>query len=552
VVAIPQIYRDKIASSVVGTPGVDPSAQEAGQGIESGATETAGAGFNIAIEKQNLRNEGEFASLMLQHSQNIMGAAENIKKQYADNPDAMTPALTKAMSDSLNAVSKQASNPFVKLMVERGDPQAQMWALRQINQDAAEQGWRNTLKHAQDTGNGFVSQAMNIGSNLNLSAEDMVKQTNPLVHGVGLLNTSIENSLHSEQAPGITNGIMKGIAKGLVDGSISNQPWKTSALLANPEVSKYFTPEEMKAYQTNTDSAIKAFPAKVQEQQIRTSLAKYPNAITAVLDKQKGYAELDAEQRMDPDPNNQAFYNYLKDISLNVTTASNANQTDKEAIKGQLVDEANRLGFKLPGQFSSMDDEKGFLAPRIDQSVKDLYKFRDDLVSSLSRKVISQAEFNVYNRQLLTPLTAATLKNNDPDFFSKLVQGLHSPFRETDPSKVDDFRGPYNIIERALKLHSVDEATPEYLAMKSNAYDTYFKALEAVKSGQLNALGRPYSPVDVAHEVMGEGLGKAITVKGITLGYVGGYRASDGMPMIDTSKEWQAALANAKNLKDTR
>ena len=129
-VAIPQIFRDKIASSVVGTPGVDPSSQEIGQGIGAGATETAGAGFNIAIEKQNLRNEGEYASLMVQHSQNIMSAAEDIKKRYASNPDAMVPALSTAINVSLDSVSKQASNPFVKLMVGKGDPAAQMWAMR--------------------------------------------------------------------------------------------------------------------------------------------------------------------------------------------------------------------------------------------------------------------------------------------------------------------------------------------------------------------------------------------------------------------------------------
>ena len=75
-------------------------------------------------------------------------------------------------------------------------------------------------------------------------------------------------------------------------------------------------------------------------------------------------------------------------------------------------------------------------------------------------------------------------------------------------------------------------------------HDRYFKALEAVKPGQLNALGRPYSPIDVAHAVMGEALGQEIVVKGRSYGKVAGYRPEDGMPIIDTDKEWQALVAS--------
>ena len=113
-----------------------------------------------------------------------------------------------------------------------------------------------------------------------------------------------------------------------------------------------------------------------------------------------------------------------------------------------------------------------------------------------------------------------------------------------DPTKVDDFRGAYNIIERALKLGGQNTDQTQYNVAKSDAYDRYFKALEAVKPGQLNALGRPYSPVDVAHAVMGEALGQEIVVKGRSYGKIAGYRPSDGMPIIDTDKEWQALVAS--------
>jgi len=559
---IPQITRERLmGSSVVGTPGVDPSRQEIGQSVGAGLTEAAGAGFDIAIKQQSERNEGEVASLLLDHSRNIMNAAEQIKQKDASNPDAMAGDLSTAMAKSLEAEASRASNPFVKLAVAKGDPMAQMWALRQINQDAAEQGWRNTLKHAQDTGNDYGNKAMIIGGNPNLSPEEMLQQAAPLIHGADLLKTSIENSLHTETAPGVYNGVMKNIYKGIIDPTLTSQPWKTSSLLASPDVQKFFTPDELKSYQKNTDDALHNWPAKMATQQIQQNLAKYPDILNDVLSGKKGFAAIDSAQRMDPDPSNTSFYNWMKDVSLGVQSKVGDNQLDKESIKGKLVDDAVKMGLKLPGQFASPGDQSSFMAPKIDTNIQELYKFRDELTSAWARKIISPEEFNTYNKQLLAPLTAATLKNNDPGWWAEQVNKSKATpegaiekqgwFATTDPSKVDDFRGPYNIIERGLKLGNMDEKSPEYMAAKSSYYDAYFKALDAVKPGQLNALGRPYSPVDVAHAVLGESLGDVKVVKGVPY-VVSGYDPKDGMPIMDTSKEWQQAVANAKNLKDIR
>jgi len=515
---------------------------------------SAGAGFDIAMKLQGERNEGEFASLMLDHSQNIMNAAEQIKKQDADHPDDMSRDLSVAMTKSLEIESQRASNPFVKLAVQKGDPAAQMWALRQINLDAADQGWRNTLKHAINTGNDYANKAMAIGGDTSLSPQDMMQRIAPLMHGADLLKTSIETSLHSEQAPGIYDGVVKGIMKGVIDPTLSSQPWKTSALLANPGVSKYFTPDEIKSYQKQTDDALHAWPAKMETQQIQRDLTQYPDVVNDVMSGKASFAAIDSKQRMDPNPANAPFYNWLKDVSLGVTSAGGNNMADKEAIKSKLVDDAVQIGLKLPGQFASPSDEKGFLAPKVDTNIEKLYKFRDELTSALARKIISPGEFNTYFKQLAVPLTAATLKNHDPNWFDEMAHksslGPDGQIKKqgwmatADPTKVDDFRSAYNIIERGLKLGGQNTDQTQYNVAKSDAYDRYFKALENVKPGQLNALGRPYSPVDVAHAVMGEALGQEIMVKGRSYGKVAGYRPEDGMPIIDTDKEWQALVAS--------
>lgn len=547
-VAIPQVFRDKIASSVVGTAGVDPSAQAIGQGISGGANEVATAGFNIATEKQNLRNEGEYASLMVQHSQNIMAATENIKQQYSANPDGMVPALSKAIDDSLNSVSQKASNPFVKLMVQRGDPAAQGWALRQTNEYAFKQGYKNTLAHASSTLNDLTNQSQKIGSDLDMSPEDMVKNMSPLAHVMGQLHTSIANSAHSDLADEVSNKGMMSIMKGLLDKTIETQPVKTAALLQNPEVTKYFTPDQIKKYQTDTDAAIKEFPKKMMTQQIQNDLSTQPGYVNNVMQGKMGYADIDRLQRMDQSGLHDSTYNYLKDIALG--TGPGANK-DKQELKAQFVDEAARLGFKMKGDPSDLTrldveaDKKAIMSA----NVKDLYKLQDDLLDARRRNIISTEEFNQYYNKLYTPLVAATMKNHDPSWWDKLVHDPHNPNygKNEMPGQVDDFKGAYHVIENFLSFAGVKGAQSSFSG-KAAIYDQYFKAIDKNKGQMMPNTNNPWTPRETAYSVLGIGTGMVYNFPGFGNRVISGHD-EDGTPTFNSTKEDDERLANMKNLK---
>lgn len=552
-VAIPQIYRDKIASSVVGTPGVDPSAQEAGQGLSAGADTTATAGFNIAIEKQNLRNEGEYASLMVQHSQNIMSAAENIKKQYASNPDAMVPALSKAIGDSLDSVSKQATNPFVKLMVQRGDPAAQMWAMRQINQDAFEQGYKNTVAHATDTLNGLTAKATQIGSDLNQSPEDMVKNISPLAHVIGQLHTSIATSAHADLADEVSNKGMMSVMKGLLDSTMEAQPVKAAQLLQNPEVTKYFTPDAIKKYQSDADSAIKEFPKRMMTAQIQNDLATHPDWVSKAITGQLTYAQIDRQQRLDTQGLHENTFNYLKDIVLGAGRQTDIK--DAAAQKSQIIDDASKLGFRLKDDPTDLAETKADQKAQMTSNVRDLYKLQDEILDGQRRGVLSKEESNALYGKLYVPLVAATMKNHDPNMFEKMGQDMQSFWsgKSDYPNKVNDFNGAYHVIENYLSLSGgqqmVQNLGGAYEA-KSKIYDNYFKALDDTKGKNMPNSNQPWTPRDVAYSVLGTQADGKNTFDFGPFGrrVITGHDA-DGNPLFHSTKEDDEKLANANNLK---
>ena len=124
---IPSIYREKIASSVVGTPGVDTSGQAIGEAVAQPA-------FELAEKQQAMKDEASYYASMLQHKQNMDSALEDIKIKYANNPDGAGPAMMQAIKDSQRVVTEAAPNPRVKLMVARGEPGVETWNMKMAYQ----------------------------------------------------------------------------------------------------------------------------------------------------------------------------------------------------------------------------------------------------------------------------------------------------------------------------------------------------------------------------------------------------------------------------------
>ena len=69
---IPQVYRQNIASSLVGTPGGNPAGREVGEAVAKGGEEIAAPVWQIAEEAQAKRDTGEYNQAMIQHDTKIL------------------------------------------------------------------------------------------------------------------------------------------------------------------------------------------------------------------------------------------------------------------------------------------------------------------------------------------------------------------------------------------------------------------------------------------------------------------------------------------------
>ena len=446
---IPSIYREKIASSVVGTPGVDTSGMAIGQSIAKGADEVAAPIWEYAIKEQNMKDEAQYHTLMGQHKLNMLQASEAIKQKYASNPDAAGPALLEVTKNSISDISKQATNPRVKLAVGLGDAPAETQILGDMYKWTYEQNFKNTVDHAAQVINESGNRIMPIGFDLNATIEDMKAKMLP---EVSLLASEV--AAIKVYDPILAREIelkgMKSFYKQLLDATLESQPEKASALANDSEVTKYFTADEVKTYKETAISAIKGFPEKEKARQIQQGMAENTNLLGDIREKKIGFSGLDALQRKDPDgmTSNANFWKYAKEISLGV--GGTADIAERDSIRGALINDAIALGLhdpSVPTQLTRKKENKVLLS----NSVEKLYGFRDKVFSAQARGLISEGEAQTYLDEIYVPLISKTLKESDPGFFKKLVDSasglvqmvspgaVKSIFKATHPEQAQNF-----------------------------------------------------------------------------------------------------------------
>lgn len=553
---IPQIYRDKIASSMVGTPGVDTSGAQLSAEISQNAGDLAKPIWDYVIKEQQAKDESQYNSLMAQHKTNIMQAAEDIKIQYAGNPDEAGPALMKASQNSIKSVQAQATNPRVKMAMAKGDSWSETWGLKEMYGWAATQNTNNIIQHSATVADGGSKRLAEIGADLTLTPEDMVLKMAPEMSILSNELNSIKSSKHPELADKIERAAAFSYAKSMLDGAIETQPWKANALLANPEFRKLMPPDELLSYQKTVETAVKGFPEKQINKQILQNFAEHPEVVQGVLTGKIGWSELDSVQRKKPDLLSPQAWQSLKDIALN--REPEAARESRETIRAQFFAKASDLGFKLsndPTQLANKDATNKYIKS---QKVEELYAFRDSILSAQARGLIDKGEAQRYLGWLYIPMVAKVMQRHDPNLWDKIVGGgknimehLAGPggpvgaiFHVGDPRKVDDFQNASKVIDEFLVRKGLDKD----FINRSSFYDAYLKEAERVsKTGAKKLDNTPWSPTDLAHAAVGEGLGSLVPTplgqKPITH-----YDPKTGEPQVTFTPEEDEKLNNMKAL----
>lgn len=532
-VMIPQQTRQSIASSAVGTPGVDTSGLQIGEAAQKFSETVAGEAFQAGIAKRQSMDEAQTNQIMTGTKLKMINDFEQHKIDFAKNPEAGAPVFAKQMQDTLDTAAESAPNARVKLALQKGDPQFQGRLLMMQGAWASQQDLKNTLDYGVNATTALGEKAADIGSDVSTSVDEKRQLMLPLVNTLG----NVVNSIKATRRPDLANEFavkgMKSLYQGLVQKTIDTQPEQALQLLEDKHMGQFFKPNELDAFKKGALEAVTGQKAQADWRGKANDLVSQPDLVHSVVTGKMGWGDIDQAQKNDSNPD-KPIYGVLKTIANkqypDETTA------EQESLKVQLYDEAHRLGVGIKGKTPT-------------DNVKDLLRFNDDLLSAKSRGLINNQSFNMMFSQIASPLVGSVLATHDPHWLESLAADQKSVWHglaKSSEDMVNKYNSGYAAIDGYLTAQGIDKQSG-YFRTKSGLLDLFFKTADA-KIGNPNyhtSDGKLYTAEDVAHDIMGIGMGNMIKTS-LGMRKINGYK-SPGVPTIETTPEDDELLKGPLN-----
>lgn len=523
-VAIPEITRQRLASSVVGTPGVDTSGLKIGEALASSAREVGQAIGEYAIDRQQQLDVAEQNKLSVNYKMATLTGLEKIKQDYASNPEAAGPAFMQMQKDNLAATQAQASNPRVSLMVGRGDPYFDTHVI------GAQQSWaykqRNALNVAtiENQGNLIAAKAEDLGRSAPTLIQ-MMEGLKPLASATGNLVAGASKMVSPEAALKFQQKMLPTLYSRAFYGSLQDNPARAYAMTQDKDVQAAFVthPKELDAMSQQALKRVEGMAKDEEWKQMIQPLVDSPQIVQQVSSGQVDWNQI----RQFPD---SPLKVQLEKMAL---AGPSINTTEKAEATAKFFADAADMGMNLKHAGAS-------------KTTADLVKFNTELIAAHNDGILTPATFQKLLNKLAVPLRDSVLQVHDPDTLvqMKKVGGFLGMFQHDEPATqvIDKYVGGYNQINTWLKSQGKDE---DWQA-KTDIIKKYMDFSDSIKPEDRDFYGRPWTPQTIARKVMGIGDGDTIQTvfgpKQIT------GADSRGMPKYEITKEEQDKLNHMAQL----
>lgn len=537
-VQIPQIQRDRLASSVVGTPGVDTAGQQIGEAGAQFGNEVASAGFGIAIQQQQQRDAIDTNQLLAQYQLKTINDFEQHKIDFAANPENSSPAFAKQLDQNLSDVVKQAPNDRVGLMIGKGDPTFNARMMFYQGQWASQQEEKNVTSQGVATTTALGEKAADIGADISTSVEQKIQAMKPLADTLGKVVASIGASKRPDLAPEFELKGVKSMYAGLLGRTVDTQPQQTLDLIKNHsnDFLKVFSQKEIDNYSKGALESLTGMKNTANWRETVSSLVNQPDLVQDVRSGKMGWSAIDNMQKNDPQGERNPLYPLLK--SMATKQAPEQTNEDVAGVRSAFLDEVHSINL-------------GVSKKTPDGTIQSLLKVNEDLLSARNRGVITQQEFNTYHDKLSSPLISKVLATHDPGWLAQLSQKQNSIWHnlaQAGGDMMDKYNSGYNAIDNYLTANKLDKASG-YANTKANLLNDFFKASDKLMApGAQRPTGGNYTAEDVAHSVLGMEVGKPYNFPGFGLRTISRF-VKPGVPTFESTKEDDERIANQKALE---
>lgn len=376
---IPQFQRSQLASSLVGTPGVDTSVVQTAQAFQpvfDVVRQEAGARL---LKQKQAQETTEANKLLLDFELGAETDFETHKRTHANDPTQKTELLREQFNDRLNTMTENIESDGVRQAVS-GMAQS---VIR--NKSLKELKWAQGQRAVVSFNN--LTQSVDLlaqQAKLAGQAQD-TDRFGELLRGIPGTLVAGATVLSGEQQAKLNEGAPKAVASGFLYGMSDEHPETALTLIREGFFDEVLSPKELNQFRNDAEARVKKL-AEILDFQV---LSDGIDENTGMWDAfREGDLTVDQIDEQEPTPFNQM----MREMVLKTNPATMEQKASTEV--------------KLWNRYSELLKKKRGKVKAVGQ-LEDLLRFQEEIMTAAQKGEITQQRVNTFMKDLSVPLSKA-------------------------------------------------------------------------------------------------------------------------------------------------
>lgn len=285
---IPKFERQKLASSLVGTPGIDTSGAEIAGAVAGVGNKAMQVFGQQAIEKKQIQDQALANKTLVDFDVELEKSYAEHQKNYKGDPVGKTQFLKDNAQRLLQQFADPIDSPEVRGAVERmGYTRIGEKVTNEVKW-ADQQATQNTVDATTQANDTLANEAYMAGLNNNFTRAGEV------------FKSSEENILAAKRVLGEKDSqtLRKNVAQGYVSGLMERHPEELKMALDRGDFKKLYTPEEIRKLKSDATAQVQKAQETAETTYFAENIYKYPQQWEKLKAGTLSYGEI--EQIDDP------------------------------------------------------------------------------------------------------------------------------------------------------------------------------------------------------------------------------------------------------------
>jgi hypothetical protein len=438
---IPEFQRQRLASSRVGTPGVDNSGQILARSVQSASSQVGSAAFRLAAERQAAKDSALANKALIDFD---LETTKRLKKHQSEQSEFRgdTADRVKMFQDQAEELFSKSAETIQSRGARDIFERQGLGVIRQKVNQEIQAADRNQVTLA-------FNDTIDSANQLALTAAQLAETDDPIDIKLEQLNAIRKRGQETLEAGSplldaknrqvLKDSVPEMIDKGFLLTSLKDHPQDVLSMIEDGVFNDSISEKDIREIKGRAEKALVNLKDRVEFKQKLDILKENDDLVDKYSEGTLSFVDIEKKE-------DEATRELFRDLLLEQNPLTQDEQADRF--------------LSLTNRFEELVNKKG----KAKGTLEDLLDYQKDLVQARIDKVITQDQLNSLNKKLARPLYQRLEKAKSPGFFDNLFGSVEVVGPKQGFAQINEF------LESSDKVGDLD--------LKKDMVEDFFAAID--------------------------------------------------------------------------